>query len=86
MSGGMYVTLSFLVTFGVPVWLCMAPIRDSRGGSGRSGPEAPDPVPPTTPSLVNPVQRPLPDCLIPRPGLLSPDAGGAGKVRELEPA
>lgn len=77
MTGGMYVSLSFLITFGPPLALCMMPIRDSRGDSDRRERPQPAPVAPTAPAPVEPVLRPLPECLIPQPA--------AEKVQELEP-
>ena len=67
MTGGIYVTLSFLITFGPPLALCMLPIRSSGGDSRRREPPEPAPLAPTTPSPVEATQRPLPDCLIPQP-------------------
>lgn len=80
MSGGMYVTLSFLITFGVPVTLCLLPMRDSGGDGDRRKLPEPAPVSPNEPEPVQTAARRLPDCLIPQP-----ERGSAEKVRELEP-
>ncbi len=80
MSGGMYVTLSFLVTFGVPVALCLLPMRDSGGDGDRRKVPEPAPVSPTEPEPIEIAARQLPDCLIPQP-----ERGSAEKVRYLEP-
>ncbi len=73
MTGGMYVTLSFLITFGPPIALCLMPMRSSGGDPDRRKRPEPAPVAPDAPAPVEAARRPLPDCLIPQP------------VRDLEP-
>ena len=80
MSGGMYASLSFLITFGPPLALAMMPMRSSGGEPDRKKRPEPAPVAPTMPSPVEPVLRTLPDCLIPLPA-----PGAAETARELEP-
>ena len=80
MTGGMYVTLNFLITFGPPLALCWMPMRSSGGDPDRRKQPEPAPVAPTAPSPVTPVMRPLPDCLVPQPALGAVETG-----RELEP-
>ena len=80
MTGGMYASLSFLITFGPPLALALMPMRSSGGDPDRKMRPEPAPVAPTAPSPVEPVLRPLPDCLIPQTAL-----GAAETARELEP-
>jgi hypothetical protein len=77
----MIVTLSFLITFGPPLALCMLPVRDSGDDADRRKRPVPAPVLPNAPEPVETTARQLPDCLIPRPEL------GAAETteRELEP-
>ena len=78
MSPGTICALDFVVTFGVPIWLCLRPMGPSGGDSDRRREKAPAPLPPTAPAPIAPALRPLPDCLIPQP---APSVA----VRDLEP-
>ena len=87
MTSGTFVLLSGALTFGVPIYLAMRDLRNMgpRGHGGGRGPDANDPAPePPAPDnpVIAPVQKPLPDCLIPRPLVHVPQPAD----RELEPA
>lgn len=86
MTSETFVLLSGALTFGVPLYLAMRELKTlGPGGSGGRGPDVRDPAPmppsPETPK-VETVQKPLPDCLIPKPMVHVP----APAERELEPA
>ncbi len=79
MSPEWQVLLSGALTFGVPLLLAVHELialrRRPRGGW------RPDPVPPAPPPPPRPSgEKPLPDCLIPKP------MPRQAKPRELEPA
>jgi hypothetical protein len=80
MSPETQILLSGALTFGVPLVLAVRELivlrRPPRGG-WRPEPTPPAPTPPLSPAG----QKPLPDCLIPKPV-----AGPRERVRELEPA
>jgi hypothetical protein len=80
MSPELQILLSGALTFGVPLLLAVRELvllrRAPRGG-WRPDPTPPAPTPPPPPSG----EKPLPDCLIPKPLPKS-----ATRPRELEPA
>ena len=80
-----FVLLSGTLTFGVPLLLAVRELKTlGPRGEDRRGPDDgnPDPVPPSPDKpVVVTVQKPLPDCLIPRPVARVPDHA----PRELEP-
>ena len=82
MTSETFVLLSGALTFGVPLYLAMRELKITGSGGGGRGPGTPDPEPippaPDRPALV--VQKPLPDCLIPKPLVHVP----APAERELE--
>jgi len=71
MTSETFVLLSGALTFGVPLYLAMRELKTLRhGGSDGRGPDrgGPEPVPPAPDKpVVVMEQKPLPDCLIPRP-------------------
>ncbi len=84
MTSETFVLLSGALTFGVPLWLAMRELKTlgPSGGGGR-GPDEhdPEPVPPAPDKpVVETAQKPLPDCLIPKPMVHIP----APAERELE--
>ena len=84
MTSETFVLLSGALTFGVPLVLAMRELKGLRpsGGNGR-GPDADDPQPvpqgPNKPVVLT-EQKPLPDCLIPKPVIHVPEPA----ERELE--
>ncbi len=83
MTSETFVLLSGALTFGVPLYLAMRELRTLGPSGGGRGPDRrdPDPVPPTPDKpVVVTVQKPLPDCLIPKPLAHIP----AQPARELE--
>ena len=81
MTGGMYVTLSFVLELGVPLAILWLPMSASGGDADRRRHPQPAPVLPPAPEAVETASAPLPDCLMPRPLATVP-----GETRELEPA
>lgn len=66
MSPELQVLLSGGLTFGVPLILALYELRSlRRRGGGGWRPDAPPPAPPEPPRGGS--DRPLPDCLIPKP-------------------
>ena len=83
MTPATFVLLSGALTFGVPLYFAMRELKTLRPGGGGPGPDRrdPDPAPPKPDRPVTMVpQKPLPDCLIPKPMVHMP------AQRELEPA
>lgn len=84
MPDWLYVLLSGALNFGVLIGICLRELvllRRIRGNDGRDRHDAPEPTPP----LPSAPQKPLPDCLIPRPMVQGPPPAPA-RPRELEPA
>ena len=71
MDSTSFVLLSGALTFGVPLLLAMRELKTlGPGGGGGRGPDADDPAPAPLPPdgpVVETMQKPLPDCLIPKP-------------------
>lgn len=91
MESSTQVILSGILTFGVPlVFACRELImirRPPRGSWGGDGPPPPAPVPPPpdfTPQGMMP-QKPLPECLIPKPFGTMPRTDAPQRTRVLEP-
>jgi hypothetical protein len=84
MDSATFVLLSGALTFGVPLLLAMRELKTlgPSGGGGRGPDDCDrDPVPPAPDKpVVVTVQKPLPDCLIPKPMVHVPAPAG----RELE--
>ena len=79
MTGGLYVTLSFVLEVGVPLAILYLPMSGSGGDADRRKQPQPAPAPSPAPEPVAVEARPLPDCLSPRPQV------GVAAERELEP-
>ena len=62
MTGETFVTLSALLTFGVPLALAVVELR-------RIGPVTRRGDDPPPPRAIPPAPKPLPDCLMPRPAV-----------------
>jgi hypothetical protein len=73
MPPDLHITLSFLLTFGVPIVLALRELR----GLGTGGAPWRKPLPAPDPGPVAPDHglKPLPECLVPKP---------LARVRELE--
>jgi hypothetical protein len=78
MSPNIQITCSFALTFGVPVVFAAIELWRLKPAQWRPPHEdaaPPDPAPLPDPGVLPRVQKPLPDCLIPRPATV--------RVREL---
>lgn len=64
MTPGLHITLSLLLTFGVPILLALRELR----GLGRGGAPWRKPLPAPDPAPLVPDHglKPLPECLVPR--------------------
>ncbi len=85
MTSETFVLLSGALTFGVPLYLALRELNGLGLGGGGRGPDAlePSPIPPSPEQpKVETVQKPLPDCLIPKPMVRVTEPA----ERELEPA
>lgn len=85
MPDWLYVLLSGILNFGVLFGVCLRELvllKRIRGNDGRDRFEAPGPTPP----LPSAPQKPLPECLVPRPLAHGPAPERPARVRELEPA